>query len=131
MIDWTAVLVAVAVVANLLSFLLLWLLHRELLGHRRETRLRADVADERAEAGRAEAVARDKAVHKLLAPVLRPHTRPVRGFLRHVREREGEAEKDGRESGSDAAEDLGAVAVILWRPGRSDDAERTVREVAG
>lgn len=131
MIDWTAVLFAGTTVAHLLSALLLYLLHRELVDHRHETRVRAEIADNNATASNAEAIARDKALGKLLAPVLRPPARPVRGFTAHLPER-APAHEERREDGGDTSveEEMG-VAVIVWRPGRSDDAERTVREVAG
>lgn len=110
-----------------------------LLAVRVELRLSRSEAEER-EAARMEreaaaaqaAIARDRALAKQLQPVLRPPTRPMRGFLAHV---PASPAPPSAEPGEGPVEGMGdgdeMVAIVVWRRHeRGEDAERTLREVA-
>lgn len=130
MITYTDALFAFVVLLHVCGLVVTWALWREIVGVRAEVRIRADEQEARDGQDREEARANARALGKLLAPVVRPPARPVRGFLGHrptpsPTEPPREPEGDG-----DATEELGAAVVVVYWPGRGEDAERTVREVA-
>lgn len=131
MITYTDALFVFVVLLHLCGLVVTWALWREIAGVRAEVRIRADEQEARDAQDREEARANARALGKLLAPVVRPPARPVRGFLGH-RHTPSPAEEKPREpeGGGDACDEVGAAVVVVWWPGRGEDAERTVREVA-
>lgn len=125
MISYVDALVAFVVVADLCGIVVAWVLYREITGARAEATARHDRAER-------EARERDRALAKLLQPVVRPPTRPVRGFLGHVPGAEPMRPREPDEAPTEpAGGDVEVAAVVVWRRvERGEDAAQTVREVA-